>query len=115
MEERSLFVSHMLSEQATRWRVMEQELFSFFFCVKSLAPYLLGKVFTVRTDHKKLGLPFNSTVPNLVRWRVLLSEFRFQIEHISDAQNVVADELKRIFHVELEKVSPSVLAVLLQG
>ena len=30
-----VFVSHTLSEQATRWGVMEQELFAFVFCVKS--------------------------------------------------------------------------------
>ena len=42
-----VFVSHTLSEKATRWGVMEQELFSFVFSVKSLAPNLLGKRFTV--------------------------------------------------------------------
>jgi hypothetical protein len=40
----------------------------------------------------------------LVRWRVLLSEFRFHIEHIPGAQNVVADGLTRVFHVDYEKL-----------
>jgi len=81
--------------------VMEQELFAFVFCVKSLSPYLLGKLFTVRTDHKNLVYISNSTVPKLVRWRVLLSEFRFQIEHIPGAQNVVADGHTRVFNLDL--------------
>ena len=76
--------------------------------MKTLSPYILGKLFTVRTDHKNLVFLSNSTVPKLVRWRVLLSEFRFQIEHIPGAQNVVADGLTRIFHLDLKKLSPSV-------
>ena len=107
-EKPCVFVSHTLSEQATRWGVMEQELFAFVFCVKTLSPYLLGKLFTVRTDHKNLVFLSNSTVPKLVRWRVVLSEYRFQIEHIPGAQNVVADGLTRIFHLDLKKISPSV-------
>ena len=71
------------------------------FCVKNLSPYLLGKLFTVRADHKNLA---NSTVPKLVRWRILLSEFRFQIEHIPGSQNVVADGLTRVFHVDYKKL-----------
>jgi len=85
---------------------MEQELFSFVFCVKS---NLLGKLFTVRTDHKNLVYLSHSTVPKLVRWRVrLLSEFRFQIGYIPGAQNVVSDGFTRVLHVDLEEVSPSV-------
>ena len=83
---------------------MELELFAFVFCVKNLAPYLLGKLFTVRTDHKNLVYLSNSTVPKLVRWRVLLSEFRFQIEHIPGAQNVVADGRARIFKLDYENL-----------
>ena len=80
-EKPCVFVSHTLSEQSTRWGVMEQKLFAFVFCVKTLSPYLLGKLFTVRTDHKNLVFLSNSTVLKLVRWRVLLSEFRFQIAY----------------------------------
>ena len=57
---------------------------------------LRGKLFTVRTDHKNLVYLSNSTVPKLVRWSFLLSKFRFQ--------NVVADGLTRVFHVDYEKL-----------
>jgi RNase H-like domain found in reverse transcriptase len=36
-------ISHTLSDQATRWEIMELELYAFVFCVKQLAPYLLGR------------------------------------------------------------------------
>ena len=82
---------------------MELELFAFVFCVKNLSSYLLGKLLTVRTDHKTLVYFANSTVPKL-RWRILLSEFRFQMEHIPGAQNVVSDGLTRIFQLDYEKL-----------
>ena len=44
----------------------------------------------------------------MVRWRVLLSEFRFQIEHIPGAQNAAAIGVTRVFHLDLKKISPSV-------
>ena len=59
------------------WRPMKT------YCVKKLAPYLLGRRLTVRMDHKNSVFLSNSTIPNLVRWRVLLSEFQYQVEHIS--------------------------------
>jgi len=45
---------------------MEIELFAFVFCEKNLCPYLLAKLFTVRTDHKNLVYLANLTVPKLV-------------------------------------------------
>jgi hypothetical protein len=53
----------------------------------------LGKEFIVRTDHKNLIYLANSTVPKLVRWRIILSEFKYLIEHIPGASNVVVDGL----------------------
>ena len=46
------------------------ELFAFVFCVKNLSPYLVGKLFTVRTDHKNLVYLANLTVSKLVRWSI---------------------------------------------
>ena len=67
MEKHVIFVSHVLSDQATRWGIMDLELYAFVYCVKILAPYLLGKLFTVRTDHRNLVYLVSSSVPKLVR------------------------------------------------
>ena len=85
---------------------MELELYSFVYCVKQWAPYLLGRRFTVRTDHKNLVFLSNSTIPKLVRWRVLLSEFQYQVEHIPGRCNFVADGLTRVSRLEYEKIKP---------
>jgi cleavage and polyadenylation specificity factor subunit 1 len=101
------FVSHTLSDQATRWGIMELELYAFVFCVKQLAPYLLGRRFIVRTDHRNLLYLSNSTVPKLVRWRVLLSEYQYTVEHISGKENVVADGLTRVHRSQLQYIKPN--------
>ena len=103
-EQPCVFVSHTLSEQASRWGIMELELYAFVFCVKQLAPYLLGCRFTVRTDHKNLVYLSNSTIPKLVRCRVLLSEFQYQVEHIPGRCILVADGLTRVSRLEYEKI-----------
>jgi hypothetical protein len=104
IEKPCVFVSQVLSDQATRWGIMELELYAFVFCVKQLTPYLLGRPFTVRTDHRNLLYLSNSTVPKLVRWRVLLSEFQYSVEHIPGHTNVVADGLTRVSRMELEQI-----------
>jgi len=66
MEKPAIFVSHNLSDQAMwSW--------------KQLGPYFLGKFFTVCKDHKNLVCLCYSSITELVRWRVILSEFRFVI------------------------------------
>jgi hypothetical protein len=56
----------------------------------------MGRFFTVRTDHRNLLYLSNSTVPKLVRWRVILSEFNFVPEHIAGRDNVVVDGITRV-------------------
>jgi RNase H-like domain found in reverse transcriptase len=98
------FVSHTLSDQTTRWGIIELELYAFVFCVKQLAPYLWGRHFIIRTDHRNLIYLSNSTVSKLVRWRVILSEYQSTVEHISGKEKVVADGLTRVHREELQHV-----------
>ena len=61
-------------------------------CVKNLTPHLLGKLFTARTDQRNLLYLSNLSVPTLVRWKVLLLELQFVIQHIPGDENVMADK-----------------------
>jgi hypothetical protein len=51
VEHPAIYVSHVLSDAATRWGIMELELYAFVYCVLHLQSYLLGRKFIVRTDH----------------------------------------------------------------
>jgi hypothetical protein len=39
-----------------------------------------------------------------VRWRVILSEYQYTVEHISGKENVVADGLTRVNRAQLQHI-----------
>jgi len=45
IEKPVIFVSHALSHQATRWEIIELELYAFVYCVKNLTSNLLCKLY----------------------------------------------------------------------
>ena len=89
------FISKKFSEQAMKWATIEQEGYGIYYSVKQLAYYLVGKQFTIETDHNNLLWMEASEVPKIVRWRIFLQSFNFKIRHISGAQNWLADWLSR--------------------
>jgi len=94
------FVAKKFSDPATRWSTIEQEGYGIFYAVKTLAYYLVGKVFTVETDHNNLLWMEASEVPKIVRWRIFLQSFNFKLLHIAGKQNIIADWFSREFPQE---------------
>lgn len=66
--------------------------------IKHFSPYLTGRRFVVTTDHKPLIYLFNMKNPSskLVRMRLDLEEFDFEINYIKGKENVCADALSRV-------------------
>ena len=95
------FVSKAFTETEARWSTIEQEAYAVVYGVLSLSHHLLGHKFTVQTDHRNLLYLEKATAPKLVRWRLRLQEFDFDIEHVPGATNTVADALSRCFVVDL--------------
>ena len=91
------FVAKKFSDAATRWATIEQEGYGIFYAVKTLAYYLVGKEFTIETDHNNLLWMEASEVPKIVRWRVFLQSFNFKLIHISGKRNIIADWFSRTF------------------
>ena len=68
--------------------------------VKHFRPYLHRQKFKLITDHRALLWLFRtnrSTNPRIIRWRLFLQDFEFQIEHREGKRHVVADTLSRMF------------------
>ena len=69
--------------------------------IKRWRHFLLGKVFKVITDQKSVSLMFNndklSKIKNekVIRWRIELSCFQFEVVHRPGKENLVADTLSR--------------------
>jgi hypothetical protein len=96
-EQPILFLSKTFSDVATRWPTIEQEAYAIFWCVTSLESYLLGQFFFLEIDHRNLVYIDTALSPKIIRWRLRLQEYNFQVVHIPGKQNVVADALFRCF------------------
>src|SRR6266568_2508976 len=87
-----------LHKPETRYTITELELLSIVEAVTKYRHYLLGKEFIIQSDHRSLkyiqGLK-DSGSGRIYRWSVLLTPYRYTVEHISGKQNVVADALSR--------------------
>lgn len=92
------FISKSFQKGEINYSVIEKELFAIHYAVIKFRPYLYGKHFIVRSDHKALIHLYSSERPasKLARLRMDLEEFDFSIEHIRGQDNVVSNALSRI-------------------
>ena len=97
------FVSRSLATAEAHYSQIEREALAIVFAVKRLHSYLYGRRFTLRTDHRPLLRIFGNNadlpataVSRLQRWRVVLSAYDYDLEHICGCDNVAADCLSRL-------------------
>lgn len=78
--------------------IIEKELTAIHWAIKYFKPYVYGRKFKVRTDHRPLVYLFGMKNPSskLNRMRLDLEEFDFEIEFLAGKANVAADALSRI-------------------
>jgi len=81
----------------------EAECLAIVWACKHYRPYLLGRKFTVCTDHKGLTWIFNVKDPSsrLLRWKLLLAEYDFDIVYRAGKKHCNADCLSRYPEVNL--------------
>ena len=100
------FASHKYFGAAINWDTYKQEAYALFYAVSQFGYYLRGKPFVLETDHRNLVWIESSQVPIIIRWRVLLQSYTFEVKHIPGKDNTVADWLSRMYPL------PSVVPVL---
>ena len=90
--------SHLLSKTERKYCVTRRELLAVVTFVKHFRPYLLGRRFTLRTDHGSLIWLRNFHEPEgqLARWLETLQEYDFEIIHRKGRLHCNADALSRI-------------------
>lgn len=79
------------------YSTIEKELLAVVHFVQHFRPYLWGRKFTVRTDHKPLVWLDSVKDPTsrLLRWRIKLNEYNYVPEYKAGKNNVNADALSR--------------------
>ncbi|KAM6938626.1 uncharacterized protein PEZ65_004871 [Lycodopsis pacificus] len=92
-----LYISRKLSERETRYSTVEKECLANRWAVDSLRYYLLGRSFTLCSDHAPLQWlhRMKDTNARITRWYLALQPFNFKVVHRPGAQLVVADFLSR--------------------
>lgn len=100
------YYSRTLNPAEINYSTIEKELLSCVDSCKFYRPYLFGNHFTIMTDHQPLQWLFNLKNPNsrLIRWRLRLDEYDYEIKYKRGKQNVNADCLSRPPIAELNAV-----------
>lgn len=97
------YASRTLNKAEINYTTTEKELVAIMFGVKQFRPYLYGRKFIIITDHKPLTWLFSVKDPGsrLLRWRIKLDEFDYEIRYKSGKTNLNADALSRIKEIKL--------------
>lgn len=92
------FYSRTLISAEKNYSTIEKELLSIVENTRHFRPYLYGRHFKIETDHKPLVWLMSLKDPNsrLVKWRLKLEEFNYQVIYKKCKDNCVADALSRI-------------------
>ena len=95
----TLFYSQALNPAHRNYSTYERELLALVKACDAFRVYLLGREFTLRTDHAALSANFNSplnSTSRVAKGLLALQPFRFTVTHIKGEENVAADRLSRI-------------------
>ena len=89
------YASRTLNKAELNYATVEKELLAIVWACKHFRPYLLGRKFQIITDHKGLTWIFNVKDPSsrLMRWKLLLEEYDYDIEYRAGQRNCNADSL----------------------
>src|SRR5215470_8048659 len=91
------FLSRKLNTAEKNYTTQDKELLAIIESLRNWRHFLLGKQFTLWTDHKPLQYILTQPVltERHARWMILLAPYDIQIKHIAGKKNEVADALSR--------------------
>ena len=92
------FASRSLTKAERKYCVTRRELLAVVVFTQHFRPYLLGREFTLRTDHSSLTWlqTFKDPEGQLARWLEKLQQFTFTIVHRQGKKHSNADALSRL-------------------
>jgi hypothetical protein len=102
-----VYFSEALKGSALVLSTYKKEMLAIVKAIKKWRPYLLGKPFTVRTDHKSLKylLEQRITTPAQTRWLPKLFGYDYKIEYKRGLENQGADSLSCVVEFQFISIS----------
>ena len=85
------FISKALQNEQLNWSVPEKEGFAIFYAMCRLEHLIRDVHFVLQTDHKNLTYINYGNSAKIIRWKLHIQEFDFDVEHIAGKENEVAD------------------------
>lgn len=90
------FGSRTLTDTESRYATNEKEALAIKWAVTKYKPYLFGGKFTLITDHKPLTfIKTSEKNSKILRWRLELENYDYDVKYKEGKTNVVADALSR--------------------
>ena len=90
------FVSKALSKSQRKWSTPEKECYAIFHSLHKL-DYLLHDIhFVLRTDHRNLTFLNQNGSPKVLRWKLDIQPYDFEIEYLPGPDNPEADSFSRM-------------------
>jgi len=96
------YASRTLNNAERNYPTVEKELLAIVWGCKYFRQYLYGRKFTIVTDHRPLTWIFSVKDPSfrLLRWRLKLEEYEYEVIYKKGSNNTNADALSRIHVTE---------------
>jgi hypothetical protein len=98
------YASRNLNKAEKNYSTSEKELLAIVWGIKHFRPSLYGRKFKIASDHKPLTWIMNIKDPGsrLLRWRIKLEEYDYEIIYKKGTSNTNADALSRISKIVVE-------------
>ena len=93
------YASRRLRAAELNYSTIEKEALGIYWALQKFEVYLYGREFVLQTDHKPLLYlqQADKLNPRLKRWALYIGLYNFKAEHISGADNHLADYLSRLY------------------
>lgn len=97
------YSSRSLNDAERNYSTIEKEQLAMVWATNNYRPYVLGRKFTIVTDHKPLQWAFKvkDATSRITRWRLKLEEYEYTIVYKAGKNNTNADALSRIPYHEM--------------
>ena len=92
------FISKTLTKTERRWSTYEKEAFAIFYSLRKWEHHLRDVKFTLFTDHKNLKYLTKDPSAKVMRWRMAVQDYSFDVAYIPGEENIIADGFSRLCH-----------------